>query len=137
MCCHRPELIRLPHHHADYVAGFEIAGSGALRRGDCKITFVSEPRGPQRWELFNIKNDPGEIKNLSEARPETLQEMLALWEEYRKEVGVVGLAGEYPRAIQGDAGTYAKDEFEDPYAWIKYIGRPERTPQHLVSKMPS
>lgn len=54
-----------------------------------------------------------------------------------KEVGVVGLAGQYPRAIQGDAGTYAKNEFEDPYAWIKYIGWPERTPQHPVSKMPS
>jgi arylsulfatase A-like enzyme len=35
-------------HDADYAAGFEIAGSGALRRGDWKITFIPEPHGPQR-----------------------------------------------------------------------------------------
>lgn len=52
-------------HDADYVAGLEIAASGALRRGDWKITFVPEPRGPQRWEPFNIKDDPDEIKDIS------------------------------------------------------------------------
>ncbi|CAI4220207.1 unnamed protein product [Parascedosporium putredinis] len=42
------ELAGLQHpgkEYADYAAGFEIAGSGALRRGDYKVTFVPAPRG--------------------------------------------------------------------------------------------
>ncbi|KAF3769547.1 arylsulfatase [Cryphonectria parasitica EP155] len=127
---------RLEIHDKDYVVGFEIAGSGALRRGDWKITFVPAPRGPQRWELFNIRDDPGETSDLAEARRDVFVDLLRCWEEYKAEVGVVGLAGEYPAAVQGDASTYAKDEFEDPYAWIKYIGRPERTPAHLLGRIP-
>ncbi|KAH8812766.1 alkaline-phosphatase-like protein [Xylogone sp. PMI_703] len=128
---------KTPIHQSDYVAGFEIAGSGALRRGEWKITFVPAPKGPQRWELFNIKIDPGETNDLREKEPERFAEMLALWEEYRKEVGVVGLAGEYARAVQGAQATTLKDEMEDPYAWIKYIGRPQITPKELVDVVPS
>ncbi|KAJ4863384.1 sulfatase domain-containing protein [Trichoderma breve] len=126
-----------PIHEADYVAGFEIAGSGALRRGNWKITFVPAPKGPQRWELFNLDADPGETNDLSKEEPERLKEMLVLWEEYRKEVGVVGLAGEYPKAVQGAQQTTLKDEMEDPYAWIKYIGRPEITPKELAEIVPT
>ncbi|PSR83019.1 alkaline-phosphatase-like protein [Coniella lustricola] len=123
-------------HDSDYAAGFEIAGSGALRKGDWKITFVPAPKGPQKWELFNIRDDPGETTDLVAARPDVFQDLLGCWEEYRNEVGVVGLAGEYPMAVQGDANTYAQDELEDPYAWIKYIGRPDKTPTHLAGQIP-
>ena len=123
-------------HGPDYVMGFEIAGSGALRRGDWKITFVPAPKGPQQWELFHIKIDPGETNDLAERFPERLEEMLELWDEYKNEVGVVGVAGEYQAAVQGDPKTSIVDEFEDPYCWIKYIGRPEITPERLRSIMP-
>ncbi|KAK4234451.1 arylsulfatase [Achaetomium macrosporum] len=123
-------------HDQGYVMGFEVAGSGALRRGDWKITFVPAPKGPQRWELFNIKEDPGEVSDLSQQYPELLEEMLELWEEYKKDVGVVGLAGEYEAAVQGDERTTVVDELEDPYAWIKYIGRPEITPERLKGVIP-
>jgi arylsulfatase len=127
---------KTPIHRSDYVAGFEIAGSGALRRGEWKITFVPAPKGPQKWELFNIRTDPGETDDRREAEPGIFEEMLALWEDYRKEVGVVGLAGEYPRAIQGAQQVTLQDEMEDPYAWIKYIGRPQITPKELISVVP-
>ena len=122
-------------HGKDYVMGFEIAGSGALRRGDWKITFVPAPKGPQRWELFHISEDPGEVHDLAEREPELLREMLALWDEYKADVGVVGVAGEYPAATQG-AGSVI-DEMEDPYVWIKYIGRPEITPERLKGVVPA
>lgn len=121
-------------HDPDYVVGFEVAGSGALRRGDWKITFVPAPRGPQRWELFNIRNDPGEVHDLAQAKPELLSEMLALWEEYKAETGAVGVVGEYPDVTQG--AMTALDEMDDPYAWIKYIGKPEITPERLRSVVP-
>ncbi|ENH64168.1 Arylsulfatase [Fusarium oxysporum f. sp. cubense race 1] len=125
-------------HDKDYVAGFEVAGSGALRRGDWKITYVPKPKGPQRWELFNIKRDPGETDDLAEAKPELMMEMLKLWEEYKNEVGVVGLAGEFPGMAgkQGAQQDTIKDEMEDPYSWIKYIKRPEITPKELIGIIP-
>ncbi len=124
-------------HPSDYAVGFEIAGSGALRRGDWKITFVPAPRGPQTWELFNIRDDPGEITDLRESEPGIFAELLACWEAYRKDVGVVGLAGEFPQVVQGSQKTTLEDEFSDPYAWIKYIGRPERTPAAIRPYIPA
>ena len=124
-------------HPDDYSVGFEIAGSGAVRQGDWKITYVPAPRGPQKWELFNIKSDPGETNDLRELEPEKFEALLALWETYKTDVGVVGLAGEYASVVQGKfSGNGAVDEFSDPYGWIKYIGRPERTPEHLKGVIP-
>lgn len=128
-------MVRGSIHDPHYVTGFEVAGSGALRRGDYKITFVPHPRGLQKWEMFNIRLDPGETNDLRETQPELFSELLALWEEYRKDVGVVGLAGEYTRPTPGSVAVV--DEFSDPYAWIKYIGRPERTPPQLKGIVPT
>ncbi|KAL3442717.1 alkaline-phosphatase-like protein [Aspergillus insuetus] len=121
-------------HRPDYAVGFEVAGSAALRKGDWKITFVPAPDGPQKWELFNIREDPGEVHDLAAQKPELLEEMLQLWKEYKTDVGSVGVAGEFERSVQG-AGTML-DEMDDPYAWIKYIGRPEITPERLKSVVP-
>lgn len=121
-------------HGQDYVMGFEIAGSGAVRRGDWKITFVPAPRGPQKWELFNIRQDPGEVHDLAEEKPEMLKEMLALWEVYKAETGAIGVAGEFPTVIQGKGSVI--DELEDPYAWIKYIGKPDITPEKFKGVIP-
>ncbi|KAI1410537.1 alkaline phosphatase-like protein [Hypoxylon sp. FL1857] len=122
-------------HDEDHVTGFEVGGSGALRKGDWKIVFVPAPRGPQKWELFNVKEDPGETKDLRESEPVLFEKMMRLWEEYKKDVGVIGVAGEYPTAIQGEKPP-THDEFEDPYGWIKFMGRPERVPEHLKHVVP-
>lgn len=119
----------------DYAVEFEVAGSGALCRGDWKITFVPAPRGPQKWGLFNIKTDPGDTKNVAEEYPSLFEELMELWDEYNSDVGVVGVAGEYPISFQGDNGPL--DEFEGPCAWIKYIGRPGINPSHLKDVVPS
>ncbi|KAI8651176.1 Sulfatase domain-containing protein [Fusarium keratoplasticum] len=122
-------------HGEEYVTGFEISGSGALRKGHYKLVFVPAPRGPQKWELFNVKEDPGETKDLREAEPERFDEMMKLWEEYKKDVGVIGVAGEYPEAILGRT-VPIKDEFDDPYGWIKFMGKPDRVPAHLKHVVP-
>ncbi|KAI0475071.1 alkaline-phosphatase-like protein [Xylariaceae sp. FL0804] len=125
-------------HPADYAVGFEVCGSGALRRGDMKITFVPRPRGPQRWELFDVARDPGETRDLAAERPEVLEELLALWERYKADAGVVGVVGEYETgAQQGDGAAELPDEMDDPYSWIKYIGKPEITPERLRGVVPT
>ena len=37
--------------------------------------FVPSPRGPQRWELFNVEEDPGETNDLRDCEPNVFDEM--------------------------------------------------------------
>ena len=48
------------------------------RRGDWKI--VRENKEP--WELYDMVNDRTEVKNLAQAHPEKLNELVALYEAY-------------------------------------------------------
>lgn len=114
------DLTKLKLHDDDQVTGWEIAGSGALRKGRYKITFVPAPKGPQRWELFDVIADPGETRDLASEQPDLLKDMLVLWEQYKKDVGVVALAGEFPR------GGPPKDEFEDTGKWIRHMAKSKR-----------
>ncbi|KAF2083954.1 alkaline phosphatase-like protein [Saccharata proteae CBS 121410] len=123
-------IVKASVHPSDYVMGFEVAGSAALRRGKDKITFVPKPKGPQEWELFDMEKDPGETTDLRHQQPELFAEMMELWEKYKNEVGVVGVAGEYEHVKEAD------DEFEDNTRWIRWIGKKDIPPQ-FVGKVPS
>ncbi|OJD35070.1 arylsulfatase [Diplodia corticola] len=114
-------------HPEDYVVGFEVGGSAGLIRGKWKLTYVPFPKGPQRWELFDLEKDPGETEDLKEKEQKVFEELLVEWEKYKKEVGVVGLAGE----LDGIAPN--EDEFEDDTKWIRWIGKKDLPPQ-LVGK---
>ncbi|MDH3709243.1 MAG: arylsulfatase [Cyclobacteriaceae bacterium] len=76
-------------HMEDYVMGWELFGRGALRQGDWKITLIEPPFGMGRFELFNLREDPGESHDLSEKYPDIYQEMLKHWENYIQENGVI------------------------------------------------
>jgi arylsulfatase A-like enzyme len=65
--------------------GTELFGSRAIRRGDWKITDI----GDGKWRLFNLAEDPGETRDLSLEFAERRKELIAAWEEYAKNVGVV------------------------------------------------
>jgi arylsulfatase A-like enzyme len=116
-------------HGHDHVTGFECAGSGAIRRGRYKLTYVPKPHGPQRWELFDILKDPGETNDLSKEKPQDFEAMLKLWEQYKSEVGVVGLRGEF----SSDYDNPLKDDFEDTGRWIRWIGK-ENVPDSVQPK---
>ncbi|KAH7063167.1 arylsulfatase [Macrophomina phaseolina] len=117
-------------HPSDYVVGFEVAGSAGLIKGRWKLTYVPFPKGPQRWELFDLEKDPGETEDLKEREPKVFEELLAEWEKYKKDVGVVGLAGEL------DGIPANEDEFEDSTKWIRWIGK-KNIPEQLVGKVPA
>lgn len=119
-------------HGEERVTGWEIAGSGALRKGRYKITYVPFPKGPQRWELFDIISDPGETQDISKEHPITFKEMLELWEVYKKDVGVVGLAGEYQNVSNVDSNAPV-DEFEDTGRWIRFMGKGDVPAQYQAS----
>ena len=46
------------------------------------------------WRLYNIKDDPAERHDMSENHPEIVEELLAEWEDYVAENGVLAKSGE-------------------------------------------
>ena len=76
-------------HGSEFSNGWEAYGRRAFRSGEWKIVWLWEPYGPSRWELFNLTDDPGETRDLSDAEPEKLDELLAGWEDYVASTGIV------------------------------------------------
>ena len=89
-------------HAEDYVMGWELFGRRAIRQGDWKIVWEPadfmgtapwEPRDPHimgdRWRLYNLADDPSEQIDLAQQQPERLQALIAAWETYAQETGIV------------------------------------------------
>ena len=77
---------------------WEFSGSGAAREGDWKLVREFTPlyfgRGEAKqrsgqWELYNVREDPGETNNLIERHPEKARQLQAAYFEWEKRVGVV------------------------------------------------
>jgi arylsulfatase len=76
-------------HDAQTGTGWELFGRRAIRRGDWKALYLPAPYGPGAWQLYDLSRDPGEIDDLAASRPDKLTELLALWDRYVEETGVV------------------------------------------------
>ena len=83
--------VESPYEEASQV-GYELFGLKAFFVGDWKILWMPPPFGPGDWELFNLKQDPAELANLSQQHPERLKEMVALWEQYKMDNGVLDIS---------------------------------------------
>ncbi len=73
----------------DEPVGWEFLGWRALRMGRWKATWISAPFGVSDWELFDLAVDPGEAQDLADQHPGILQRLVAAWEAYAEDVGVV------------------------------------------------
>jgi arylsulfatase A-like enzyme len=82
-------------HSENSAFGWELFGTLGIRKGKWKATYISAPAGPDRWELFDLVADPGELEDLSQVEPGKLEELLRDWQDYVTEVGVLGQAPEY------------------------------------------
>ena len=85
-------------HAPDYSIGWELFGKRGLRRGDWKIVYepyheVLEPRPAgietDQWQLYNLAQDPAELRDLAAQEPDLLQELIELWSRYERENGVI------------------------------------------------
>ena len=72
--------------------GYELFGLKAYFAGDWKILWMPPPFGTGDWELFNLKEDPAEMRDLSEQHPERVADMVALWEQYKIDNGVLDIS---------------------------------------------
>ena len=125
-------------HPADHITGWETCGRAAVRCGDYKIVFIPKPKGPEKWQLYNLAKDPGEVHDLADKDPERLQRMIKMWDQYVLETGVIPLApalGNWIEAMEAQMPEDAWMEFEywkdgareNPEAFRREIPRFTRT----------
>jgi hypothetical protein len=72
-----------------------VDGHFAIRQGDWKLLFHGgsggwsepqrRPEGAPKWQLYNLKDDIGEQKNLFEKHPEISEKLHALMLDYIKQ----------------------------------------------------
>jgi arylsulfatase A-like enzyme len=102
-------------HPTDFIQGWETCGRAAVRCGDWKILFIPKPKGPEKWQLYNLRTDPGEVHDLAEKEPDRLERMIKMWDQYVLETGVVPLApalGQWMEAMDAQMPEDAWMEFE-------------------------
>jgi arylsulfatase len=69
--------------------GWELIGLKAIRSGDWKATRFIPPFGDNKWQLFNMEDDPGEAIDISSEYPEKLQTLIKAYGDYEKRNGVI------------------------------------------------
>lgn len=102
-------------HEKDFIQGWETCGRAALRFADWKIVYIPKPKGPERWQLYNLVEDPGEVNDLAEKYPDRLEKLLKLWDKYVIETGVIPLnpdLGEFLEATEAQMPENAWMEYD-------------------------
>ncbi|MEM9841949.1 MAG: sulfatase-like hydrolase/transferase, partial [Pseudomonadota bacterium] len=77
------------------IRAIEVSGNSALYRGDYKITRSVPPVGDGVWRLFNMQVDPGETTDLSALELDVFQDLLAAYDAYAEEMGVLEMPEGY------------------------------------------
>lgn len=104
------ETVRGP----DDVIGMEMSGQAALLRGSYKLVRSLRPYGDGVWRLYDIVADPGETRDLSDEQPALKAELMAAYEAYADEKGVIAVPDDFDasaeigrRGMQAALRTYA------------------------------
>lgn len=82
----------------DFVFGWEVFGHLAVRKGDYKLLWLSSKPSDTRqrpaqeadkWMLFDVTKDPGEVNDLAAAMPEKVAELKVAFDQYSAEHGLI------------------------------------------------
>ena len=74
--------------------GYELGGNEAWFQGDYKLVFNRYGDSPD-WQLFNLRADPAETRDLSKAEPARFDAMRASYDAWAEARGVLPVAPEY------------------------------------------
>jgi arylsulfatase A-like enzyme len=69
--------------------GWELFGNRAIRQDKWKLLWLCSPFGPGKWQLYDLKADPGETKDLFDAQPKIRDQLLRRWTEYARVNNVI------------------------------------------------
>ncbi|KAK6201125.1 uncharacterized protein RJT21DRAFT_31851 [Scheffersomyces amazonensis] len=82
-------------HSETTVTGWELFGQQAIRQGEYKAIYIPAPFGPEKWQLFNIKKDPGETRDLAKIEPKVLSSLVDHWAVYAAETGLIEFGSDF------------------------------------------
>lgn len=78
--------------HEDlHVHGWELFGQRAIRMGRWKAVWIPPPQGRGAWELFDVDEDPGEVRDRAVDEAARLGELVRSWEVYFAETGMMAM----------------------------------------------
>ena len=76
-------------HSESYVTTLFHEGRALLRQGPWKLSTLEAPFEESGFALFNVLEDPGETTDLRLELPEKYDELLALWRQERRRMGII------------------------------------------------
>ncbi len=79
----------------DEPIGMEAAGQVALFKGDFKLVRNGKPYGDGIWRMHNLKNDPGETKDLATSNATLFEELKIDYKNYVTKFGVLEMPEDY------------------------------------------
>lgn len=86
---------RRPRTEEEWVV-FELFGNAYVMAGNYKAIRVRPGMyGDGKCHLYDIKKDPGETRPIEADQPERLRKMVAIYERYAKEKGLVPVADDW------------------------------------------
>jgi arylsulfatase A-like enzyme len=75
---------------------FELFGNKYIFAGDYKAIKVRTGMyGDGQWHLYNTKRDPGEVRDIGPANPNRLNRMIAYFDQYAREKGIVDVRDDW------------------------------------------
>lgn len=74
---------------SDDWTGWQLFGNRAIRQDDWKLMWMCEPFGTSQWQLYNLKDDPGETIDLASKHPDIRKQLEKHWDEYVKTNNVI------------------------------------------------
>ncbi len=95
-------------YRADEAIGMEVSGNSALIKGDFKLTRNTPPHGDNIWRLYNLALDPGESNDLRNQQPRRFAELMADYQRYEADFGVVSPAAGFDYIEQTMRNSVAK-----------------------------
>jgi arylsulfatase A-like enzyme len=75
--------------------GYELSGNAALFSGDYKLVHNLPPTGDGRWQLFDIRRDPGETQDLAATMPDQFAAMQAHYARWARANAVLDMPAGY------------------------------------------
>ncbi len=90
---------------ASEVIGYELSGNQALFKGDLKLVKNIPGVGDGQWHLYDIRNDPGETRDLQQQMPGEFAAMQVAYTTWAKAHGVLPMPPGYDPAQQVATNT--------------------------------
>ena len=100
-------------HPVEHVAGWEMQGRYALRAGSWKLVRSNQPWGTGGWELYDVVNDPGEVRDLAQLHVDVVSRLLREWDAYVVANNVICGDDMADKLLYSNACRYYEDLAQD------------------------